>query len=166
VVISLSLKLRSPGNPAGLSFRLRTLTMARSIVLRFAAQCFDCGASLSAGSTARWFGKGRVSCCGNPTTKPGDYSPAAMPSDPPRADQRSDSMVTDGAVGRALQQGMQPHHLPIVAEQSPTMMLLVRLTSGARFLVTAEHSQHVIRCIEESLQDKVRDVMRAAGGAS
>lgn len=38
--------------------------MARSIVLRFAAQCFDCGASLSAGSTARWFGKGRVSCCG------------------------------------------------------------------------------------------------------
>jgi hypothetical protein len=115
--------------------------MARSIVLRFAAQCFDCGASLSAGSTARWFGKGRVSCCGNPTTKPVDQ------------------------LTNALQQGMQPHHLPIVAEQSPTMLLCVRLVSGARFLVTAQHAVHVIRCIEESLQDKVRDVMRAAGDA-
>jgi len=38
--------------------------MARSIVLRFPAQCFDCGSSLPAGATARWFGKGRVSCCG------------------------------------------------------------------------------------------------------
>ena len=37
--------------------------MARSIVLRFAAQCFDCGSSLPAGTTARWFGRGLVSCC-------------------------------------------------------------------------------------------------------
>lgn len=39
--------------------------MARSIVLRFDAVCTDCGRSLSAGSSARWFGRGRVSCCGS-----------------------------------------------------------------------------------------------------
>lgn len=50
--------------------------MARMIVLRFAATCVDCGASLSAGSSARWFGRGRVSCCG------GQGSPQASPTPP------------------------------------------------------------------------------------
>ena len=33
---------------------------ARTITLKFAAKCRDCGAVLEVGSTARWYGRGRV----------------------------------------------------------------------------------------------------------
>jgi hypothetical protein len=151
--------------------------MARSIVLRFPTVCHDCGRSLPAGTTARWFGKGRVSCCGNPTTKPGDYSPAAVPSSPlssmPNrvhavpgaagngAPRFGDGML-DAELARAVACGLNSAQLARLAEVCPGQTLVVRLRSGARFLVSAQHAQHVIACIEESMRDKVRDVMGAA----
>ncbi len=33
---------------------------ARTITLKFAAKCRDCGADLAKGTTARWYGRGRV----------------------------------------------------------------------------------------------------------
>lgn len=165
--------------------------MARSIVLRFEATCFDCGRSLPAGSTARWFGKGRVSCCGNPQTRPGDYSPAAMPSDPARpvhlgkAGSRFDfdladdtqralnntrsvpaphfgSLDSDAELARAVLTGLSPAQLARLATVAPLQRLCVRLQSGARLVVAARDAQHVVACIEESLRDKVRDIMGAA----
>lgn len=157
--------------------------MARSIVLRFAATCFDCGSSLSAGSTARWFGRGRVSCCGNPSTKPGDFSPAAVPSDPPRARPAGSApapypvtyaaarmqphvplspieqlSVDTGIPLENLSAGLNPAQLAKLAGSHPHQRLCVRLQSGARFIVTAQHAAHVIRCLEESCIDRVRDV--------
>lgn len=56
--------------------------MARSIVLRFDAQCFDCGRSLPAGTTARWFGRGRVSCCGAASPSGAGFPPVRPSSTP------------------------------------------------------------------------------------
>lgn len=184
--------------------------MARSIVLRFDATCFDCGSSLPAGSTARWFGRGRVSCCGSGAPGPAAAPPLrpsvldyANPADPtsivhrapldghqpipapaPRASGPTDETslppgLRNGpsagfrAVGpnglspeleRALLLGLSPAQLADVATAMPGLLLLVRLTSGARFMVPAGHARHVIDCIEESLRDRCRDVMRAAVG--
>jgi hypothetical protein len=53
-----------------------------------------------------------------------------------------------------------------LAEKTPNQRLLVRLSSGARFIVPALHCAHVIRCIEESLVDRCRDVALLADGGS
>jgi|SRR6188474_1362943 len=182
--------------------------MARSIVLRFDSTCFDCGRSLSAGTTARWFGRGRVSCCGGQATKPGDYSPAAMPSDPPRRAPASPSLenslppglrngqpvplsslippgkvptgpapvaapstthygnvpqepAADSELGRALQVGLSSQQAGQLGIAFPMVRLVVRLQSGARFIVRAEHVVHLCACISESMRDRIRDVMRA-----
>ena len=42
--------------------------MARLISLRYGATCVDCGKDLAPGTKARWFGRGRVSCCGGEHT--------------------------------------------------------------------------------------------------
>ena len=34
--------------------------MAKTITLKFEGKCADCGATLPVGSTARWYGRGRV----------------------------------------------------------------------------------------------------------
>lgn len=165
--------------------------MARSIVLRFDATCFDCGRSLSAGTTARWFGKGRVSCCGNPQTKPGDYSPAAVPSNPPRqtvpaspssgspaitdAERRESERnvpvpaspafgddALDAELSMAVRCGLSPAQLNRLAQVAPGQRLCVRLSSGARFVVSAQHAVHLLACITESCRDKIRDVMGAS----
>jgi hypothetical protein len=184
--------------------------MARSIVLRFDAVCHDCGSPLSAGTTARWFGKGRVSCCGNPATKPGDYSPAAVPTDPPRARpsladriaanpynaprpafaspldaardretgsatrmqpnvplSRVESLSVDtGVPVENLSAGLTAAHVATLATKTPNTRLLVRLQSGARLIVPALHAAHVVRCVEESCIDRVRDVALLAEGTS
>lgn len=36
--------------------------MKKTITLKFAGKCRDCGFELPAGSRARWYGKGRVYC--------------------------------------------------------------------------------------------------------
>lgn len=170
--------------------------MARSIVLRFPAVCADCGRSLSAGTTARWFGRGRVSCCGSPQTKPGDFSPAAVQTDPPRQNGivdfgRSARPVTSqtppvsperaklnemiaklppleqcaldtGIPIEALASGLSQAHVQALAASHPNMRLLVRLSSGARFIVPTLHAMHVLACISESCRDKIRDVSKAA----
>lgn len=195
--------------------------MARSIVLRFDAQCFDCGASLPAGSTARWFGRGRVSCCGTssgaaPSSAPAAPAPRALPPRgvpvplssmlPPSASDRVRSFVDDttreldkarassppapaaaqpqhapippylpspelaqlaadtGVPLEALASGLSPAHVAILATKTPNQRLLVRLSSGARFIAPAVHCAHVIRCVEESLVDRCRDVMLLADG--
>ena len=177
--------------------------MSRSIILRFDATCFDCGASLSAGQTARWFGRGRVSCCGSdkgyPTgdrTHPQDDAAAApfRPSTAGRAGFHSCAGLRNQLPGKpcaicgnmehapapgvplgptpspeALASGLSKPQVLDLAASSPSMLLLVRLTSGARLLVPARDAVHVIGCIEESLQDKCRDVARSplnqGGGA-
>ena len=167
--------------------------MARSIVLRFAAVCYDCGRSLSAGTTARWFGKGRVSCCGGQRpSNPGDYSPAAMPIDPPRpqavpaaSSATPSQQVTNAPAGpnteeslppglrfgtdsldaelaQAVRCGLNPTQLNRLAQVAPGQRLCVRLSSGARFVVTAQHAPHLLACITESCRDRIRDVMGAA----
>jgi hypothetical protein len=45
------------------------------------------------------------------------------------------------------------------------MRLLVRLSSGCRFVVEARDAMFVIACIEESCRDKVRNVTAAGGGS-
>lgn len=211
--------------------------MARSIVLRFDAQCYDCGAALPAGSTARWFGKGRVSCCGSdaapssPARAPGAPSPVRQPLPPrmapsvpsspaplpaplplkrcacgARATVDSTPMAASGTwqchacagiaapapaaaphkaippylpspelaeLARAtgidvaeLASGMRPAQVAILAERAPAQRLLVRLSSGARFIVPARDCAHVIRCVEESLVDRCRDVSLLADGGS
>lgn len=204
--------------------------MTRSIVLRYDATCHDCGNSLSAGTTARWFGRGRVSCCGGddaaprkplaarPTMGDAAAAPAANRVEIQRAVDAAENdveqkhvqdrarldplaaanhfadargycngfakqellrshyvkaflaacedlppaPVPDAEIEEGLQQGLSPELLTRVAASQPTTRLLVRLQSGARLIVPAEHAAHVIRCIEESCIDKVRDVMRAA----
>lgn len=159
--------------------------MARSIVLRFPATCYDCGASIPAGATARWFGKGRVSCCGkgspDPTSMPHPsvlapgttFGPVKIPPiDSAAAGRATDDSARAAAaplaapiidrVSDALLTGLQPHHLAILAERQPEQRLCVRLTSGARFVVTARDAQHVLACIVESCRDSIRDVMGAA----
>lgn len=172
--------------------------MSRSIVLRFDAVCFDCGAALPAGSTARWFGRGRVSCCGAgapgagaapapvSTPAPAPRAPRALPPRgvpvplssllPPSASDRARSFVDDTQaaitraqaaalppeLARALQCGMQANHVAELARIAPSTRLCVRLDSGARFVVTAEHAAHVLACIVESCRDRIRDVMGAA----
>jgi hypothetical protein len=154
--------------------------MARSIVLRFDAQCFDCGASLPAGSTARWFGKGRVSCCGSangaaPLPRsafvPGSIGHAAASSSAPApahahaplppwlpSPELAELSARTGVPVESLSSGMRPEHVAQLASSAPRQRLLVRLNSGARLIVPAEHCAHVIRCIEESLVDRCRDV--------
>ena len=197
--------------------------MARTIVLRFDATCFDCGSPIPAGSAARWFGKGRVSCCGagapNPIAGRASIDDAKRrgPFPAPRADAnvpplqvappgdsaaifraaldraRADaaagvpvplsSLVPQGAPAQhvdvppyvpsaelqqlanatgitiaALASGLGASDVAILAERAPRQRLLVRLQSGARFIVPAEHCAHVVRCIEESCIDRVRDV--------
>jgi len=34
--------------------------MAKTIILKFAGKCYDCGASLAPGTKAKWYGRGRV----------------------------------------------------------------------------------------------------------
>lgn len=162
--------------------------MARSIVLRFDATCVDCGRSLPAGSTARWFGRGRVSCCGSPSNAPSSrvaVAPAPVmprspfpssadvdraraarimpPSNPaPAPITPAQSAALPPELATALQVGMQAAHVAELARVAPSTRLLVRLQSGARFIVPAEHAAHVIRCVSESMVDRVRDVMGAA----
>lgn len=60
--------------------------MAKKIRLRYDAVCVDCGEALAAGTEARWFGRGRVSCCGKPATStrsPSRANPFAAAFDPP-----------------------------------------------------------------------------------
>lgn len=170
--------------------------MTRSIVLRFDSKCVDCGHILSAGTTARWFGKGRVSCCGKgapaaataDSPAPADSSvyvrcrrcgrygtcglnlcaplppaparPAFGASTPPPSFPHWVAQIaTDtGIPAEAIAIGMQPAHVAILATKMPNRMLLVRLASGARFTAAAAQAGHIIRCVEESLVDKVRDV--------
>lgn len=157
--------------------------MARMIVLRFDATCFDCGSPIPAGATARWFGRGRVSCCGTdkgrPTplrTHPADDaarapSSALPPLEPsstppqhvdvppyiPSAELQQLANAT-GITIAALASGLGASDVAILAARAPRQRLLVRLQSGARFIVPAEHCAHVVRCIEESLVDRCRDV--------
>lgn len=138
--------------------------MARSIVLRFEATCFDCGRSLPAGSTARWFGKGRVSCCGARADAATGAPPVAFPRTPSPVAQPLPAplpLAGESDIDRALLLGLNPSQLPIVAARTPSLLLLVRLQSGARFLVPAQHAEQVIRCVSESMIDRVRDVTRA-----
>lgn len=154
--------------------------MSRSIVLRFDATCIDCGRSLSAGSTAKWFGKGRVSCCGTGAPAPSssssssslapspsvfDRAPAPAPHVPlsPWLDAGSlkplDELARDTGIPiDAFASGLNSSHVEVLARVRPNQRLLVRLSSGARFIVPAEHARHVVRCVEESLIDRVRDV--------
>lgn len=62
--------------------------MAQIIKLKYAATCADCGSELEAGSRARWFGRGNVSCCG--TGKPTEKAPS------PKAAPTTDNSVPDG----------------------------------------------------------------------
>jgi len=41
--------------------------MVKIITLKYAGKCIDCGASLSKGSHAKWYGRGRIAChsCNN-----------------------------------------------------------------------------------------------------
>lgn len=57
--------------------------------------------------------------------------------------------------------GLSPADVATLAVRAPTLLLLVRLSSGARLVIPAEHTAHVLRCIEESLVDRVRDVTRS-----
>lgn len=139
--------------------------MSRSIVLRFDATCFDCGRPLSAGSTAKWFGKGRVSCCGAATPVAQPVTPVTAPpaqhqTIPPYLPSRElASLSTDvGIPIENLASGLTREQAATLAIKAPRQRLLVRLSSGARFIVPAEHALHVIRCVEESLVDRVRDV--------
>lgn len=192
--------------------------MARSIVLRYDATCFDCGRPLAAGTTARWFGKGRVSCCGTPDSarsarqeldslreralaaaapeadvsylidacrrqiesrgylpdsdearalyrlaNPRPAAPTPAPADPEsarRARIESDAVRLDVDAER-LFCGLSVADVATLATKAPTMLLLARLSSGARLLVPAEHAAHVLRCIEESCVDRVCDVTRS-----
>lgn len=146
--------------------------MARSIILRFETTCFDCGRSLSAGTTARWFGRGRVSCgC---TTKlaaevyraavdrvdNAPLQPDSIPAHKPWIDDAPPH--PDAEIVRALVTGLNPAQVARIAQASPKTHLLVRLQSGARFIVPAEHALHLLSCVSESCRDKVRDVTRAA----
>lgn len=45
-----------PGN----GFQKRLKRGGRRITLKFAGTCADCGAELPVGSTARWYGRGRI----------------------------------------------------------------------------------------------------------
>lgn len=187
----LSLALAFTSAPTSATPSYGSSLMARSIVLRFDATCFDCGRSLSAGTTARWFGKGRVSCCGTDgAAAPRPLPPSAfVPGSPgaaaaaPRPLPPSASLASYGEVSKPLAErapgaleraaadcgvdaealacGLTPPLLAKVAAALPAMLLLVRLSSGARFLVPAEHAAHVIRCVEESCVDRVRDVTRS-----
>lgn len=167
--------------------------MTRLIVLRFDATCFDCGRSLSAGTTARWFGRGRVSCCGGqpPTTLPpvptvpvsstqpntfrmpnpnratntlafnGAPITPAVPSPAPttRPTNRVAQLALDTGIPiDSLSAGMLPAQVDVLASKAPNTRLLVRLSSGARFIVPALHAQHVLRCVAESCVDRIRDV--------
>ncbi len=38
--------------------------MARILTTRYPARCHDCGEDIPVGTQVRWFGRGRVSCCG------------------------------------------------------------------------------------------------------
>lgn len=164
--------------------------MARPIVLRFPAQCFDCGAQLAAGSVARWFGRGRVSCCGapmpsssapssSPTTPPTRLAPTPpAPSSPttPPAPSPASSFASDAdavvraagdsprvreLIGKAAA-GLTASELAELSSSGSAHKLVVRLKSGARLAVHAYDAHHVVRCIEESCLDRVRDVLSAA----
>jgi hypothetical protein len=63
-----------------------------------------------------------------------------------------------------LASGLSQTHVAILAAKTPNQRLLVRLASGARFIVPALHAAHVIRCVEESCVDKCRDVALLADG--
>lgn len=126
--------------------------MARSIVLRFDATCFDCGAHIPAGTTARWFGKGRVSCCGaDRPLERGDYSPAAVPSDPPKAKAPAPLAPPPPVPARSSVP------TPLSERCTPTY-LHVHLRSGASFLASPLDAQHVIACIKESCRDSITKV--------
>lgn len=168
--------------------------MARSIVLRFDATCFDCGRSLSAGTTARWFGRGRVSCCGGQTNgQPPAIPPSALPPSsapvagrwtiqpkppvplssmtPTASPSRPANRVAELALATGipidnLSAGMTPAHVSTLATKAPNVKLLVRLTSGARFIVPALHAHHVLACIAESCRDTTRDVALLAEDAT
>lgn len=181
--------------------------MARSIVLRYDATCFDCGRPLAAGTTARWFGKGRVSCCGTPDSARSarqeldSLRERALAAAAPEADVsylidacrrqiESRGYLPDSDEARALYRLANPRPaaptpapadpesarrariesdavrldvdaVATLATKAPTMLLLARLSSGARLLVPAEHAAHVLRCIEESCVDRVCDVTRS-----
>jgi hypothetical protein len=51
--------------------------MTRWITTRFDSTCYDCGSPIPKGTRVRWFGKGRVSCCG----KRGNASPPSRDPD-------------------------------------------------------------------------------------
>lgn len=146
--------------------------MARSIVLRFDATCFDCGASLSAGTTARWFGKGRVSCCGDQYRNRAaatSFVPDAASAPAPLAVHSAPVTQLARDVGippEALAAGLNPVQLTTLAEKAPHTRLVVRLSSGARFIVPAVHAHHVIRCVGESMIDRIRDVALLAEGST
>lgn len=102
------------------------------MILRYPGTCIDCGRSLSAGMQARWLGRGRVSCC------PAEPIPSiAVP-----------TFLTAETIGA-------------FAEKSPTARIVVRLQSGARFEAMARDVAHIVRCVTESMQDKIRDVSTA-----
>jgi hypothetical protein len=163
----------------------------RSIVLRFASTCYDCGADLKAGTTARWFGKGRVSCCGGsdraPAAKPAAppapipapvlAKPAPAPAPVPKIAATATAAPASspwpagllqlaretGVPVDSLAAGLTPADVATLAVARPMLRLLVRLSSGARVIVPAQYAQHVISCISESLMDRVRDVAVLAG---
>jgi hypothetical protein len=68
----------------------------------------------------------------------------------------------DSELGRALSGGLSSQQAGQLGIAFPMVRLVVRLHSGARFIVRAEHVVHLCACISESMRDKVRDVMRAA----
>lgn len=205
--------------------------MARSITLRYDTTCHDCGRTLPAGTVARWFGKGRVSCCGqaqrdaDPNGRGAErldsFRPAAAPPSPsaaplsgseraiikmqahsdalaalPRMQGERDDPQTvawecadrrgycngtkhteeqralyvvvflatldshaRAQTGRIPQRVEGPRADVARADVAPAnsgRWCAVYLHSGAVFLVPEEHRAHVVRCITESMVDKVR----------
>lgn len=70
-----------------------------------------------------------------------------------------DQLARDTGISvEALASGLSPKDVETLATKTPNQRLLVRLSSGARFIVPALHAAHVLRCISESCVDRVRDV--------
>jgi hypothetical protein len=68
----------------------------------------------------------------------------------------------DSVLGQALQTGLSAQQAGQLGVAFPMVRLVVRLQSGARFVVRAEHVVHLCACITESCRDRIRDVMREA----
>lgn len=64
-----------------------------------------------------------------------------------------------------LSAGLSPVQVATLASKAPNTKLVCRLSSGARFVVHAQHAAHVLRCIDESCIDRIRDLSCLAEGS-